>query len=116
MPEMPLDALAPVEQAVPEAIMPVGSVSIGLIPGEVSSVAPNGMPVGPIDVPGCKLPDMPSGEVAAMPGVGALIPPTWAKAVLQLSVAIAAIIHRCLILALRSEDAAFRRRAGRAAP
>lgn len=105
MPEMPpaipFDALPPDKQAVPEAIMPVGSASIGLMPGEVSSVAPSGMPVGPTDVPGCELPDMPSGEVAAMPGVGTLIPPTWATAVPQPSIAIAAAIHRRLILGLQ---------------
>lgn len=75
-PEIPLDALPPAEQAVPEVIMPVGSASIGLMPGEVSSVAPSGMPVGPTDVPGCDPPGMPSGEVAAIPGVGTLVPPT----------------------------------------
>jgi hypothetical protein len=80
--------------------MPVGSVSIGLIPGEVSSVAPSGMPIGPTDVPVCELPDMPSGEVAAMPGVGTLVPPTWAKAGLQPSAAIATVIQRRLILGL----------------
>jgi hypothetical protein len=85
---------------VPKAITLVGSVSIGLMPGEVSSVAPSGIPVGPTDVPGCKAPSTPSGEVAAMPGVGTLVPPTWAKAGLQPSIAIAAVIHRRLILSL----------------
>jgi hypothetical protein len=97
-PDIPVDA-SPPEQVVPKAITLVGSVSIGLMPGEVSSVAPSGMPVGPTDAPGCKPPDMPSGEVAAMPGVGTLIP-AWAKAGLEPSIAITAIIHRRLILCL----------------
>jgi hypothetical protein len=76
-PDIPVDA-SPPEQVVPKAITLVGSVSIGLMPGEVSSVAPSGIPVGPTDVPGCKAPNTPSGEVAAMPGVSTLVPPTWA--------------------------------------
>jgi hypothetical protein len=75
-PDIPVDVLPPAEQVVPDAIMPAGSVSIGLMPAVVSSVAPSGMPVGSTNVPGCAPPDMPSGEVAAMPGVGTLIPPT----------------------------------------
>jgi hypothetical protein len=113
-PDIPLDAVPPTRQ--PEAIMLVGSMSIGLIPGEVSSVAPNGMPVGPTDVPGCEPVEMPSGEVAAIPGAGTPIPPTWAKAVLQPSIAIAAVIHRRLILALHVRARRIRPRADLAAP
>jgi hypothetical protein len=112
-PDIPLDAVPPAKQ--PEAIA-VGSVSIGLIPGEVSSVAPNGMPVGPIGEPGCEPPDMPSGEVAAIPGVGTPIPLTWARAVLPPSITIAAVIHRCFISGLHAQHGAFRPRAVRAAP
>jgi hypothetical protein len=96
MPEIP-----PAGQVVPEAVMPVGSVNIGRMPGEVSSVEPSGMPVGPTDVPACEAPDMPSGEVAEIPGVGPLIPPTWAKAVQEPSIAIAAANQRRLILCLQ---------------
>jgi hypothetical protein len=98
-PDIPVDAFPPAEHV--EASIPVGSVSIGLMPGEVSSVAPSGMPVGPTDAPGCEPPDMPSGEVAAMPGVGTLIPPIWAKAALQPSVTMTAVIQRRVILVLR---------------
>src|ERR1700759_5827852 len=90
-PDIPLDELPPTRQ--PEVIMLVGSVRIGLIPGEASSVAPNGMPVGSTDVPGCEPAEMPTGEVAAIPGVGTPIPPTRAKAVLPPSIASAAATH-----------------------
>jgi hypothetical protein len=112
-PDIPFDAVPPARQ--PEAIA-VGSMSIGLMPGEVSSVAPRGMPVGPTDVPGCEPPNMPSGEVAAIPGVGTSIPPTWARAVLQPSITIAAVIHRRFISGLHAQHYALRPRAGRAAP
>jgi hypothetical protein len=113
-PDIPLDAVPPTRQ--PEAIMLVGSVSIGLIPGEASSVAPNGTPVDPTDGPRCEPAEMPSGEVAAIPGVGTPIPPTWARAVLQPSIAIAAIINRGLILALHVRARRIRPRADQAAP
>lgn len=51
-------------------------LGIGLRPGDVSAVAPMGIPVGGT----CKPGPMPSGEVAPMLGVGLPIPPTWAKA------------------------------------
>ena len=57
------------------AIPAVPSVS-GLSPGDASSVAPKGIPVGGTDAPGT----MPSGEVAAIPGIGLPIPPTCEKA------------------------------------
>lgn len=75
-PDIPLDALSPAKQAVPESIVPMGSVSIGLMPGEASSVEPSGIPVAPTDAADCWLPGVPSGEVAATLGVGKLIPPT----------------------------------------
>jgi hypothetical protein len=64
------------EHVVPTPAIPaVPSVS-GLSPGDASSVAPKGNPVGGTDAPGI----MPSGEVAAIPGVGVPIPPTCEKA------------------------------------
>jgi hypothetical protein len=90
-PENPVDPLPAAAQAVL-----VGSVIIGLIPGEAISVAPSGMPVGPTEVPTCEPSDMPSGEVAAMPGVGTL-GPIWANAELHPNIAVTAAIHRRLI-------------------
>jgi hypothetical protein len=75
-PDIPVDALPEVEQVVPETSPPEGSVSIGLMPGELSSVAPSGMAVGPTNVPSCEPGDTPSGEVAVIPGVDVIIPPT----------------------------------------
>jgi hypothetical protein len=49
------------------------------MPGDTISVAPMGIPVGDTDEPGA----IPSGEVAAIPGVGMPTPPTCAKAGLQ---------------------------------
>jgi hypothetical protein len=65
------------EQVVPAPANPMVPLVIGLIPGVASSVAPMGIPVGETGEPGA----MPSGEVAAIPGVP--IPPTCAKAGLQ---------------------------------
>ena len=50
-------------------IMPPGS---GLSPGDASSVAPRGIPVGGTDEPGI----MPSGDVAPMLGATLPVPPT----------------------------------------
>jgi hypothetical protein len=61
------------------AIVPVEEVGIGLTPGEASSVAPNGIPVGETVEPDV----MPSGEVAPIVGVGVAVPPTCAMATLQ---------------------------------
>jgi hypothetical protein len=87
------------EHVAPLAVIPIEAVpgSAGLIPGDASSVAPMGIPVGATGEPGT----IPSGEVAPIPGVGLPIPPTWAKAGLQpksaASIA-AAIARRILIL------------------
>ena len=72
-----------VEHAVPlpdNGIVPVTPVGSGLSPGDASSVAPRGMPVGDTveSIPS------PSGEVAPIVGVGAAIPPTCAIATLQM--------------------------------
>jgi hypothetical protein len=53
----------------------------GLSPGDVSSVAPRGVPVGGTAEPG----PMPSGDVAPILGVALPIPPTCAKAAPQLN-------------------------------
>ena len=81
-PNMPADAVPAVEHVVPLpgiAMVPVESVGAGLIPGEASSVDPNGMPVGETG----ESPEIPSGEVAPMAGVGGAMPPTCAMATLQ---------------------------------
>ncbi|MEA3149239.1 MAG: hypothetical protein QOD56_178 [Gammaproteobacteria bacterium] len=86
--------------------MPLGS---GLRPGDVSSVAPRGVPVGGTDEPG----PMPSGDVAPMLGVEPLIPPTCAKAEPQLtSNADAVTIAKRVIMGLTSYLTAFIARAG----
>jgi hypothetical protein len=59
------------------AIVPVTPVGAGLSPGEVISVAPNGIPVGSTDAPGAA----PSGEVALSVGVVTTVP-TCATALL----------------------------------
>jgi hypothetical protein len=74
---IPPDALPVAEQVVPAPANPMVPSVSGLSPGDASSVAPKGIPVSGTDAPGT----MPSGEVAAIPGVP--IPPTCAKAGLQ---------------------------------
>jgi hypothetical protein len=82
-PNIPDGEVATVEHVVPllgNAIVPVTApVGAGLIPGDVSSVAPRGMPVGETIDPVPR----PSGEVAPTVGVGLAIPPTCAIAALQ---------------------------------
>jgi hypothetical protein len=92
--EIPVDPLPAAAQDVL-----VGSVIIGLMPGEAISVAPSGMPVGLTEVPTCEPSDMPSGEVAAMPGAGTL-GPICANAEVPPKIAAAATIHRRLISGL----------------
>jgi hypothetical protein len=98
-PDIPDEGLPIAEHVVPTPVMPaVPSVS-GLSPGDASSVAPKGIPVGGTDAPGM----MPSGEVAAIPGIG--LPPTCEKAgenaELQLRRAAATVaIHRRFISVL----------------
>jgi hypothetical protein len=80
------DELPKVEQGVPlllgMAIVPVGLDGSGLVPGDVISVAPKGIPVGAIGEPNSP----PSGDVAPTVGVGTrAIPPTCATATLQAS-------------------------------
>jgi hypothetical protein len=66
-------AVPTVEHIVPVvgiAIVPVTPVGAGLIPGDASSVAPRGMPVGETVEPVPR----PSGDVAPMLGVGVAAP------------------------------------------
>jgi hypothetical protein len=76
-------AVPKVEHVVPLLVLGVIDVpvtpGIGLTPGEATSVAPNGIPVGAT----AEFVVMPSGEVAPMVGVGATIPVTCAMAALQ---------------------------------
>jgi hypothetical protein len=85
------------EQAVnPPIVEPSGEVPdmIGLTPGVPSSVAPNGIPIGPTAVPGPR----PSGDVTPSGAIGTVpMPPTWAKAQLQLNRVAAVAIHRGFI-------------------
>jgi hypothetical protein len=74
-------------------VPPIIPITAELIPGDASSVAPKGIPVGATGAPG----DMPSGEVASRPGVGLVVMPTCAKAGLQPRNIIAAAIRRLFI-------------------
>jgi hypothetical protein len=96
VPDAPADGLAMDEHIVPVPVIPVVSVSIGLSPGDASSVAPMGRPTGATEEPGV----MPSGEVEPIPGVGLAIPPTCAKTGLQpkRAAAVAAINARRIVI------------------
>ena len=61
------------------AMVPVGLAGNGLVPTDVISVAPSGMPVGPMGCPDT----LPSGEVAPTVAVGSTMPPTCATAALH---------------------------------
>ena len=61
-----VDGAVPMVEHTVLPMMPVVGSGIGLTPGEVISVAPNGMPVPPTGALGT----MPSGEVAESEGVG----------------------------------------------
>ncbi len=99
-PDIPDDGLPVAEHVVPatKPVIPMVPLVAGLSPGDASSVAPMGIPVGATDEPGV----MPSGEVAAIPGVGMPTPPTCAAAGLQpISAAcIAAINMRRIIVSI----------------
>jgi hypothetical protein len=78
------------------AIVPVGLTGTGLVPADVISVEPSGIPVGET------YDALPSGEVAPMVGVGTTIPLTCARATLAVSSAgRAAAIGKNLIRSLR---------------
>jgi hypothetical protein len=81
-PNIPDGEVPMVEHVVPLLgieIVPVTPVGAGLMPGDVISVEPRGMPVGET----AELVPIPSGEVASMVGVGLAIPVTCAMAALQ---------------------------------
>lgn len=89
--DVPLDGIA---------IAPV-TIGAGLTPGDAISVAPRGMPVGATDEPVV----MPSGDVAAMVGVGLTIPLTCAMAALHTTNAGSSeTINATLTCILRSFD------------
>jgi hypothetical protein len=86
------------------AIVPVGLAGKGLIPADVISVEPSGIPVGETDDA------LPSGEVAPIVGVGTTIPPTCAAAMLHTSSAAKAVaIGENRIDILRFRDVGTRR-------
>jgi hypothetical protein len=79
------DEMPRVEQPAPLpgiAMVPVASDGSGLVPPEVSSVAPSGIPVGDTDEPDT----LPSGEVAPIAGVGVTMALTCAAAGLHASI------------------------------
>jgi hypothetical protein len=82
----------------PLPVIPIVPVGAGLAPGDVSSVAPMGIPVGTT----CELGTMPRGEVVPILGVGLPIPPTCAKTGVQLKSAacIAAISMRPIMISI----------------
>ena len=79
VPKLPVASRAMAEHVLPKPVRAIVPVGAGESPGEASSVAPIGIPVGWTDEPGV----MPSGEVALMPGVGMPTPPTCANAGVQ---------------------------------
>ena len=95
-PDIPDAGLPVAEQVMPAPANPVVPLVAGLIPDVASSVAPIGIPVGETGEPEA----MPSGEVAAIPGVP--IPPTCAKAGLQPKSAarVAAINARRIVISI----------------
>jgi hypothetical protein len=96
-PATPADGL-PMAHIVPMPVIPLVSVSTGLSPGDASSVAPMGRPIGGTDEPGV----MPSGEVVPIPGVGLPIAPTCAKTGVPLksAAAVAAINARRIMISV----------------
>jgi hypothetical protein len=84
-----VDGAVPMVEHTVLPTMPVEGSGAGLTPGEVISVAPNGMPVPPTGAPGT----MPSGEVAESEGVG-ITPACCAMAGLQSSAEAAVIIRK----------------------
>jgi hypothetical protein len=103
-PDIP-DAGLPVAALVmPLPVIPIMPPGNGLSPGDASSVAPRGIPVGGTDEPGI----MPSGDVAPMLGATLPVPPTCAKADAQLNnTADAAIIAKRVMTSSTSNFAAF---------
>jgi hypothetical protein len=99
-PNMPADEMPNVEQGIPLlgiAMVPVGLIGVGLTPGDVISVAPNGIPVPPTDEPLV----MSSGDVALTDGVGTTMLCATA-AWLARTIGTSAAIGKNLIVVLRS--------------
>ena len=85
-------------------VVPVTPTGAGLTPGDAISVEPRGMPVWETPKPVPK----PSGEVAAIVGVGLAIPLTCAMAALQTtSAGKTAAINDNLIVGLASMSISF---------
>jgi hypothetical protein len=105
-PNVPDGEVAKVEHAVPLLVLgivfaPATPLGTGLTPGDASSVAPNGIPVGEL----AELVAMPSGEVSPIVGVGVAVP-TCAMATLQTkSAGRTAAINENLIGVLRLQTA-----------
>jgi hypothetical protein len=78
-PDIPNDGLPMTKHVVPFPVIPIVPAGAPLSPGDASSVAPMGIPVGGTGKPGA----MPSDDVAPIPGVGLPIPPTCANAGMQ---------------------------------
>ena len=81
-PNIPDGEVPAVEQAVPLpgiAMVPVEELGSGLIPGDASSVAPKGIPVGESAEPVA----VPSGDVSPIVGVGVAVSSICAMATLQ---------------------------------
>jgi hypothetical protein len=108
LPTVPKDVCG-IEPPMPEHVValpvvaPIGDAPdiVGLTPGDASSVAPKGVPVGATGEPG----PMPSGDVMPSGELGEiLIPPTCAKAEPQLkrTAAVVAIIKRVIVGSISS--------------
>ena len=91
-----VDGAVPMVEHTVLPMMPVEGNGAGLTPGEVISVAPNGMPVPPTGALGT----MPSGEVAESEGVG-ITAACCAKAWLQSSAEAVVIIRKRFMVFLR---------------
>jgi hypothetical protein len=108
-PNVPDGEVAKVEHAVPLLVLGIGIVPVtplgtGLTPGDASSVAPNGIPIGEFAEPVA----VPSGEVSPIVAVGVAVP-TCAMATLQTkSAGRTATINETLIGVLRLQTASSR--------
>jgi hypothetical protein len=101
-PDIPDDGLPMAEHVVPLPVIPTVPVGAGLSPGDASSVAPMGTPVGATAEPGA----VPSGEVVPMAGVGLPVASTCAKTGLhpKNAASIAAVnAHRIVISIVQTQ-------------
>jgi hypothetical protein len=106
-----VDGAVPMVEHTVLPMMPVEGSGAGLTPGEVISVAPNGMPVPPTGALGTK----PSGEVAESEGVG-ITAACCARAWLHSKAEAVVIIRKRFMVFLQrrssSDEQARRRRSG----